>query len=309
MPPWPVSAVPAEIIYRKEDDHMFCRFCGKRIETSARVCPFCGESQESLSGGNGFWDILNSKGAAPAPAVSPASQEKNPPVEDRVLPPVPRPAQKSKKKNHTMNLILLMLAICIVYVFILGVRLEAVSSRQKAITSEAEENQTAQETMQAEIDTLARKVAQLDAAVPEETEAAATEPPTESSSPAAQESTPIADVSDDVFLTEPQDAIIKDDGSAVFTAEIADLGSEPQISWQYWDESERRWQTVSTDGDHYSVSSTGKNQTTLTVHESVSHELEGKLFRCCVTINGKQSTSRQATIRYPEADDAGEAVG
>jgi hypothetical protein len=37
---------------------MFCTNCGRKIQTSTGVCPYCGEKQTRLEGGNGFWDIF-----------------------------------------------------------------------------------------------------------------------------------------------------------------------------------------------------------------------------------------------------------
>lgn len=55
---------------------MFCKFCGKRIDPTEAVCPYCSASQESRSGGSGYWDILNHADAGsparPAPAAAPA---------------------------------------------------------------------------------------------------------------------------------------------------------------------------------------------------------------------------------------------
>ena len=55
---------------------MFCKFCGKRIDPTEAVCPYCSASQEPRSGGSGYWDILNHADAGsparPAPAAAPA---------------------------------------------------------------------------------------------------------------------------------------------------------------------------------------------------------------------------------------------
>lgn len=50
---------------------MFCKFCGKRIDPSQSVCPYCSTPQEPRSGGNGFWDILDSPARPDVPPVAP----------------------------------------------------------------------------------------------------------------------------------------------------------------------------------------------------------------------------------------------
>ena len=40
---------------------MFCKRCGKRVDTSASACPYCGRDVDAVSGGTGFWDLM--KGA------------------------------------------------------------------------------------------------------------------------------------------------------------------------------------------------------------------------------------------------------
>lgn len=70
---------------------MFCKFCGKRIEPTEAVCPYCSASQEPRSGGSGYWDILDhadaSSPARPAPAAAPA----------------PTPAPDSRMRNAILK--------------------------------------------------------------------------------------------------------------------------------------------------------------------------------------------------------------
>lgn len=39
---------------------MFCKFCGKKLETPGAVCRFCGQQDAALEGGIGFFDLLSS---------------------------------------------------------------------------------------------------------------------------------------------------------------------------------------------------------------------------------------------------------
>lgn len=40
---------------------MLCKNCGKRIKPTDNTCPWCGEAQSRIEGGNGFWDIVDRK--------------------------------------------------------------------------------------------------------------------------------------------------------------------------------------------------------------------------------------------------------
>lgn len=61
---------------------MVCKHCGKAIEPTNPMCPACG-TVNPLSGGNGFWDIVengetesaNNPPAPPAPPVDPAREQ------------------------------------------------------------------------------------------------------------------------------------------------------------------------------------------------------------------------------------------
>lgn len=41
----------------REGNHMFCKGCGKAIEATASVCPYCKRPVEKLEGGIGFFDL------------------------------------------------------------------------------------------------------------------------------------------------------------------------------------------------------------------------------------------------------------
>lgn len=58
---------------------MFCEFCGKKIESNGKTCPYCGRGQEQLVNGNCFWDLCG--GDVPLddrePVFSRESREEN----------------------------------------------------------------------------------------------------------------------------------------------------------------------------------------------------------------------------------------
>lgn len=54
---------------------MFCKSCGKSVDTSMRQCPHCGRAVDALSGGTGFWDLLTDDAAMGQDAVGRDSQD------------------------------------------------------------------------------------------------------------------------------------------------------------------------------------------------------------------------------------------
>ena len=52
---------------------MYCKSCGKTLPAGATKCPNCGKSTDSMTGGNGFWDMVTGpKSTAPVSPVTPA---------------------------------------------------------------------------------------------------------------------------------------------------------------------------------------------------------------------------------------------
>lgn len=57
---------------------MFCKGCGKGVDTSATICPHCGRNVDALSGGTGFWDLLKESPGYQAPPGSRAQEGRSP---------------------------------------------------------------------------------------------------------------------------------------------------------------------------------------------------------------------------------------
>ncbi len=174
---------------------MFCRFCGKQVDPSSRVCPYCGETQEARTGGNGFWDIL---GKEPMQAVP-----------QTVAKPIETPAyedsdrKEPKKKGVGSRALLPTVILGIVCTVILGVvELSTLGTLKKEMTAALRKNETAIQALEEKMDLLIK-----------ETEK-------------AQPSDP------DVFTGEPQ-VTFAEDGTATVSVEVGEAFSSQEIQWEY----------------------------------------------------------------------------
>lgn len=130
---------------------MFCKFCGKQVAPSSRVCPYCGEPQEARTGGNGFWDILGKK---PVQAVSHTVVK---PIETSTY---EGPAGKeTKKKSVGSRVLLLVVILGIVCTAILGVvELSTLGTLKKEMTAALQKNETAIQALEEKMNLLTEKL-------------------------------------------------------------------------------------------------------------------------------------------------------
>lgn len=189
---------------------MFCKFCGKQVAPSDRVCPYCGEPQEARTGGNGFWDIL---GKEPVQAVSQA-------VVKQVAPSVRGDfdGKETKKKGVGSRVLLLVVLLGIACAVILGVvELSTLGTLKKEMTAAVLKNETAIQALEEKMNLLTEK--------PKET----------------QPSAPI------VFLREPQDTVLVN-GTAAVSVKVAEELSPQKIQWEY-KRDEAEWKPVAGEPD------------------------------------------------------------
>lgn len=125
---------------------MFCGFCGKKISSKEKVCPYCGQSQEDRKGGNGFWDLFSPQTDSDGANRDTVSQPPENTVEQ--LDPRKQPKdrkRKNSKKGNGFN--------CIVFaLLILSILLEAVafcgiSSQKKTLQDMKKSLDTQQKTL------------------------------------------------------------------------------------------------------------------------------------------------------------------
>ena len=104
---------------------MFCNFCGKKIAPEDRVCPYCGQAQESRSGGNGFWDILTNPSAADDADPEPVRTVREPvqPMREPA-PPMPTPPVPSDRRRRRSSRGILILSIITVVLLLASIALD-----------------------------------------------------------------------------------------------------------------------------------------------------------------------------------------
>lgn len=67
---------------------MYCKYCGKQIEPGSVMCPYCGQKADALSGGTGFWDLIDQDLSQDGPQKDVAAPvEQKPPENEN--PPLP----------------------------------------------------------------------------------------------------------------------------------------------------------------------------------------------------------------------------
>lgn len=129
---------------------MFCKFCGKQVAPSDRVCPYCGETQEARTGGNGFWDIL---GKEPVRAVPQT-------VVKQVAPSAHGDfdGKETKKKGVGSRVLLLVVLLGIACTVILGVvELFTLGTLKKEMTAAVQKNETAIQALEEKMNLLTEK--------------------------------------------------------------------------------------------------------------------------------------------------------
>ena len=107
---------------------MFCKFCGKRIDPSKKVCPYCSAPQETRSGGSGYWDILDDPAASASPArPAPTVQPVAPPLDGRLRAAI----QKMHRTNLLAWVVVLACMLCALIVVTIAIRGSLVELSQR----------------------------------------------------------------------------------------------------------------------------------------------------------------------------------
>lgn len=251
---------------------MFCRFCGKQVDPSSRVCPYCGEPQEARTGGNGFWDILGKEPvqAVPQTVVKPIGTST---YEDTTR-------KEPKKKGVSSRVLLPAVILGIVCTVILGVvELSTLGTLKKEMTAALRKNETAIQALEKEAAAAAQK---------NETAIQALEEKMDLLTKEIEKALP----SDpDVFTGEPQDAVLVN-GTAIISVKVAEAFSLQEIQWEY-KLGEADWEPVA-DNPIFQV--TGNGTATLQLTASGDQSLDGVHVRCYVQVDGERVDSHEAVI-------------
>lgn len=120
---------------------MFCKFCGKRIDPTKNVCPYCSAPQETRSGGSGYWDILDDPSVSPA-RPAPAAQPVAPPSDSRLRAAI----RKMQRINLLAWVVVLVCMLCALTVVTTAIRgsLVELSQQIEDIRPQPVENATVQ---------------------------------------------------------------------------------------------------------------------------------------------------------------------
>ena len=240
---------------------MFCKFCGKQVAPSSRVCPYCGEPQEARTGGNGFWDILGKK---PVQAVS---QTVAKPIETSTYAYEGPAGKETKKKGVGSRVLLLVVILGIVCTAILGVvELSTLGTLKKEMTAALQKNETAIQALEEKMNLLTEKL--------EDTQ---TLPP-------------------DVSLGNLQVAFAENGTVTVSVEESEEFSSNSSegIQWEY-KLVDADWVPVA-NNSIFQV--TGKATIQITALEG--QELDGMQMRCYAQVGGKPVFSHEAVITVPK---------
>lgn len=122
---------------------MFCKFCGKRIDPTKNVCPYCSAPQETRSGGSGYWDILDDPSVSVSPArPAPAAQPVAPPSDSRLRAAI----RKMQRINLLAWVVVLVCMLCALTVVTTAIRgsLVELSQQIEDIRPQPVENATVQ---------------------------------------------------------------------------------------------------------------------------------------------------------------------
>lgn len=131
---------------------MFCKFCGKKLETNVEECPYCGQKQEQLANGNGFWDLCNRDVSADG---SPDFSQKDE-AEERLAEPEadvqeePEKKEIKEKGKGYKGISAVLLLICVISLFLnivqmmevnkVSLELKNLVSELSALRGDAQEN-------------------------------------------------------------------------------------------------------------------------------------------------------------------------
>lgn len=126
---------------------MFCKFCGKKLETNVEECPYCGQKQEQLANGNGFWDLCDKD--VPADGSPDFSQKDE--AEERLAESEADAQEELEKKGKgTTGMAAVLLLICVISLFLnivqmmevnkVSLELKNLVSELPALHSDAQEN-------------------------------------------------------------------------------------------------------------------------------------------------------------------------
>lgn len=118
---------------------MFCKSCGTPISTKSPHCPHCGRATDAMSGGTGFWDLVEQRSSAPAanpsPVPSPAAAPPSPSVPTKLPPPEQEKPLQRKRLSSPLILVGIA-AVLLLQIYLLSLTL-AVHKEVEALSQQS----------------------------------------------------------------------------------------------------------------------------------------------------------------------------
>lgn len=279
---------------------MFCKFCGRKIDPTTRLCPQCGERQEDRRGGNGFWDILEE----PNPS-EPGDNRSGMAGVRTDLEEEPVRKKSGRKAAKLQRMALALSLVCLLYGLtsnvVMGVKLqtleeemenleEVLKSQKKgmealeeALKSQEKEMDAQKETPKSQEEEPSRK----DTVPKTEAPAVGTKPTEPEQTETMEEET----AQEKTFREQPRDTVWKPEGVALSVTLQEGLKPE-KVEWEYKKPEDEIWNPV-----------TNNEKLVTTIEEPGKHVLRIKdssfiaaWFRCVITVDGRTQSSEKAQV-------------
>lgn len=265
---------------------MFCKNCGKRINSRDNVCPYCGEPQISERDGNGFWDIVNADGRGNV-------AHDDMPINNYVLqePPSRKSTLTNKAPVFALVLSLLCCVFAVIYIFSFGRNIKSLSREVDDLSEQLHD-------AQALLDELGLKVDEMQVDfddINREDNLIEPEADAENDNDANQNE------SADIVITKQPTSqpLTEGDYRCAFTVKAT--GTDLVYQWQM--EQQGNWVDVS-DWPGYNISSNAQGSR-LNI-DNAKKSMEGK-YRCAITGGGNTVYSDEVHLTIQAAQTANAA--
>lgn len=148
---------------------MFCMYCGNKLETQGKACPFCGREQEPLSSTNGFFGVLEyteSCHSMHGENVSPI-KERPPKVEikkNSKVSLIENPIKANKNSPSLIISVIYTAAIMVVVAICTGIiasKFAEIRDMQKELLQEIQAVESSTESNRESVESLAKQVEDL----------------------------------------------------------------------------------------------------------------------------------------------------
>lgn len=296
---------------------MFCKFCGRKIDPTARLCPHCGERQEDRRGGNGFWDILEE----PNPS-EPGDNRSGFTAVGMNLEGEPARKKNGRKAAKLQRMALALSLVCLLYGLVssvvMGVKLQALEKKMETLEEVLKSPEKEVEALKAVLKSPEKEME----ALKETPKSREEEPPRkdtplpapETEAPAAEkkpaepvqketvekdtvqketipESVPLPTEGLHFFHEQPKDTVWEPDGVVLFATLQEGLKPE-KVEWQYKKTQDESWNPV-TNNENLVLTNDAPGKYVLRIKDP---SFAAAWFRCVITVDGRTHSSEEARV-------------